>query len=78
MRVNNPQASSLPVTDAQRVDPERVSVLRTPYELWSGKMPNVKNLRVFGCDCFLDVPQVERGKLDARAHRASIIGYAAE
>ena len=56
--------------------PKHSTRFKTPEELWSGKRPNLKNIRVFGSDCFVHTPKSERsGKLDAKAHRAVFVGY---
>jgi transposase InsO family protein len=62
-----------------REGPKRVPDRRTPEEVFTGRIPNVSHLRVFGSDCFLHVPKSERAsaKVSARAHRAVFIGYAA-
>ena len=38
---------------------------KTPLEAWTGKKPNVKHLRVFGCEAYAHVPKDERQKLDS-------------
>lgn len=47
-----------------------------PYELWTGKKPNLKNLRVFGCVAYArkNKPQI-KGKLDARVKKCIMLGY---
>lgn len=30
---------------------------KTPYELWVGKKPNLKHLRIFGCDAYMHIPK---------------------
>ena len=35
----------------------------TPYELWFGKKPDVKPLRAFGCLCFVQIPKINRSKM---------------
>ena len=49
--------------------------LQTPYELWHGHKPNLSNLRIFGCDAYAFVPNVQRNKLDPRATKSIFIGY---
>ena len=29
---------------------------KSPYELWIGKRPRIKHLRVIGCECYAHVP----------------------
>ena len=47
----------------------------TPYECWFGQKPNVSNLRVFGCVCFVHTPDNLRKKLDAKSSKAIFVGY---
>jgi hypothetical protein len=47
----------------------------TPIEVWSGKVPKLDNLKVFGCHAFVHVPSAKRLKLDPRASRCRFIGY---
>jgi transposase InsO family protein len=49
--------------------------MKTPYELWFGKMPDVSNLKVFGSVCFIHIPSNLRRKLDPRSRKAVFIGY---
>lgn len=37
---------------------------KTPYELWTGRMPDVKNLRMFGSSVMVHVPKEKRLKWD--------------
>ncbi|KAH0820277.1 hypothetical protein GEV33_002514 [Tenebrio molitor] len=39
----------------------------TPYEVWTGKKPNVSHFREFGCRVFRLDRQLNRGKFDSRA-----------
>ena len=50
---------------------------KTPYELWFGKKPNLKHLRVFGCDVYYHTNQntVMLSKFDERMKKAIFIGY---
>ena len=32
---------------------------KTPYEAWYGFKPSFKNLKVFGCLCFVYVPHIK-------------------
>lgn len=47
----------------------------TPFEVWYGVKPSVKNLKVFGCLCYTHVPEVKRDKLDKKAELGIFIGY---
>jgi hypothetical protein len=49
---------------------------RTPYEIWySGKVPNVSHLHVFGCKGYMHVPADKRCKLDVKAIEVMLVGY---
>ena len=50
---------------------------KTPYELWFGTKPNVKHLRVFGCDVYYHTNQNTEmlSKFDERMRKAIFIGY---
>ena len=52
--------------------PNRVIQLKTPYEMWYGKPPSLKHLRVFGCAAYAH--QTE-DKLDARSIKGIFLGY---
>ncbi|GLI63693.1 hypothetical protein VaNZ11_006731, partial [Volvox africanus] len=44
-------------------------ISRTPYELFTGKVPEVDHLRVFGCTAYVHVPKAKRNKLDPVSRR---------
>ncbi|KAH9679839.1 hypothetical protein KPL71_026297 [Citrus sinensis] len=45
---------------------------KTPQEVWSGKPPDLSNLRVFGC---LAYAHINQGKLEPKAVKVYFIGY---
>jgi hypothetical protein len=47
----------------------------TPYELFFGKKPNVRMLRVFGSQAYVHVPKEKRGKFDKRSVKGVFVGY---
>jgi hypothetical protein len=47
----------------------------TLNEVWSGKNPSLKHLKVFGCHAFVHVPKEKRRKLDKKAIKCIFIGY---
>lgn len=49
---------------------------RTPFELYGGKVPSVRHLRIFGSTVFVGVPKQKRTKLDMRAEKGILVGYA--
>jgi hypothetical protein len=48
---------------------------KTPHEVWNGKKPSLKHLRVFGCDAYVHVPKENRSKLDKKDEKSIFIGY---
>ena len=54
------------------------SIPRTPFELWWGRKPDLKHLRVYGSEAYVHVPNVKRGKLDSKARKLVFVGYAIE
>ena len=48
---------------------------KSPYELWFGKKPGIKHLRVIGTTCYVHVPDQKRRKLDKKALKCVLIGY---
>jgi hypothetical protein len=51
---------------------------RTPWELFYGTRPSVRELRVFGSRAYVLKPKPQRhGKLDAVSQRGTFVGYAA-
>lgn len=48
----------------------------TPAEMWFGKKPSVRNLKVFGTEAFAYIPGELRKKFDMKAERCVMLGYA--
>ena len=48
----------------------------TPWELFYGNKPDVSNLRVFGADAYVHIPEHQRDKLSSRSIQGKMIGYA--
>ncbi|GFR07054.1 retrovirus-related Pol polyprotein from transposon TNT 1-94 [Trichonephila clavata] len=49
---------------------------KTPFELFSGNKPSVRHLKPSGCTAYVGIPKQKRFKLDPRAVKGQIIGYA--
>jgi len=47
----------------------------TPYELWHGRKPIYKHLRVWGCVAYVQVPKETRKKMDKATRKCIFIGY---
>ena len=45
----------------------------TPFESLFGRRPDISNLRVFGCVSYERIPESQRRKLDAKAHKQSLL-----
>lgn len=70
-----PEAVQTAIYVLNRV-PTRRKPHQTPFEQWHGKIPDVKNLRVFGQRAFVRKPDVKIvGKWDTRAEEALFVGY---
>ncbi|XP_060200433.1 uncharacterized protein LOC132628684 [Lycium barbarum] len=49
---------------------------KTPYELWTGKKPNISYFHPFGCKCFVHNNGKENlGKFDPRSDEGIFLGY---
>jgi hypothetical protein len=49
---------------------------KTPMELWTGRKPNIRYFRIFGCKVFARIPSPYwRGKLGQRAEQGVFMGY---
>uniref|UniRef100_A0A1Y1L7N3 Integrase catalytic domain-containing protein n=1 Tax=Photinus pyralis TaxID=7054 RepID=A0A1Y1L7N3_PHOPY len=51
------------------------SVEKTPEEMWTGRVPTLSHLHIFGCKAFGHVPTEKRKKLDHRSTPSIFIGY---
>lgn len=49
--------------------------LGTPFELWTGKKPDVSHLRIFGSEAMVHVPKERRLKWDKKAKKGILVGY---
>lgn len=48
---------------------------KSPYEVWTGKKPSLKHLRVIGCQCYAHIPKQRRKKMEKKAVQGVLIGY---
>jgi transposase InsO family protein len=48
----------------------------TPFEMWHGYKPNLRHVRVFGCNAWVHRQNKHYQKLSPRAYKAVFIGYA--
>jgi hypothetical protein len=47
----------------------------TPEGAFSGKKPNVENLRIFGCPVYSHIPKDKRNKLESLGKKGIFVGY---
>ncbi|KAM1747093.1 hypothetical protein ACFX11_013661 [Malus domestica] len=52
------------------------SVSQTPYEIWHGRKPSLKHIKIWGCEAY--VKKLEATKLEARSVRCYFVGYPKE
>jgi hypothetical protein len=51
---------------------------KSPHEIWFGRKPAIKHLRVIGTTCFAHIPDQKRQKLDKKSVKCALIGYDAD
>lgn len=51
---------------------------KTPEEMWTNEIPDLSNLRVFGCKALVHVPKEKRKKLDNKSTECIFMGYSYE
>ena len=49
------------------------SVSTTPYEIWHGKAPSLKHVKIWGCPAF--IKKLKSDKLDAKSIKGRFVGY---
>ncbi len=47
----------------------------TPHQAWYDRKPGVDHLRLFGCTAYTYLPKDERGKLDSKTKKCTLLGY---
>uniref|UniRef100_A0A0A9XEY5 Retrovirus-related Pol polyprotein from transposon TNT 1-94 n=1 Tax=Lygus hesperus TaxID=30085 RepID=A0A0A9XEY5_LYGHE len=55
--------------------PSRALGGKTPYEIWHQEKPDLSNLRIFGCDAWVQVPKQLRKKWDEKSTKLVFVGY---
>ena len=48
----------------------------TPYQLYTGNIPNISHIRIFGCKAYVHIPDEKRRKLDVKLLEYIFLGYA--
>jgi hypothetical protein len=59
----------------QNRSPHHILKDLTPEEAFSGKKPNVENLRIFGCPVCSHIPKDKRNKLEPSRKKGIFVGY---
>jgi hypothetical protein len=59
----------------QNISPHRILKDMTPKEAFSGKKPNMENLRIFGCPVYSYIPKDKRNKLEPSGKKGIFVGY---
>lgn len=49
---------------------------KTPHELWTGRTPNIKYFREFGCEAYTRDRNPNKSKFDPRSKKGIFVGYA--
>ncbi|KMQ86814.1 retrovirus-related pol polyprotein from transposon tnt 1-94 [Lasius niger] len=47
----------------------------TPYELWHGRKPDIRHLKIFGEEVYSHIPKAKRQKLNPKGQRGIFVGY---
>lgn len=55
--------------------PSKALANKTPEEMWTGKKPNLTNIRVFGCKAMMHIPKSKRAKFDPKSKEVIMLGY---
>jgi hypothetical protein len=48
---------------------------KTQQEAYSGKKPSVAHFKVFGCECYMHVPDEDHTKLELKSRKCIFLGY---
>lgn len=48
---------------------------KTPFEIWTGRRPDVAHLRPFRCTAYMKIPDETRKKLDPKSLACTLLGY---
>ncbi|MGL5996338.1 MAG: DDE-type integrase/transposase/recombinase, partial [Pseudomonas proteolytica] len=48
---------------------------KSPFEVLNGIKPSINHLRVFGCKCYVFIPEMQRSKLEPKSVKCIFVGY---
>ncbi|EZA62197.1 Copia protein [Ooceraea biroi] len=51
------------------------SNVKTPFEIWNERKPDLKHIRIFESTAYIHVPKQLRKKLDDKAKKMLLVGY---
>jgi hypothetical protein len=66
---------SATVVYLQNMSPQNILVKMTPKETFTGRRPDVENIRIFGCLTYSHVPSEKRTKLDPTTQQGILVEY---
>jgi len=49
---------------------------KTPFETWTGRKPDISNLRIFGSTAMVHIPKNKKLKWDKKSTRMILVGFA--
>ena len=49
------------------------SISTTPYEIWNGRKPSLKHVKIWGCSAF--IKRLKSDKLDVNSIKGRFVGY---
>ena len=58
--------------------PTKAAKEMTPIEAWSGHKPTANHFKVFGCICYIHVPDQKRHKLQEKSEKGIFLGYSSQ
>lgn len=67
--------ASRTVVYVQNKSPHKILWNKTPKEVFAGKKPEVRHLRIFGCPMYIHFPKKKRTKLEPSRKKGTSIGY---
>jgi hypothetical protein len=59
----------------QNISPHKVLENTTPKEVFSGEVPEVSHVRIFGCPVYIHIPKDKRTKLGPLGKKGIFFGY---
>ena len=57
---------------------QQESEMQTPFEKWFERKPEIKHLRIYGSEAYLNIPKEKRKKFDEKSRKLIFVGYDGE